>query len=298
MAARLPARTTPAEILTGAPLPAAPSPTALLLGGRPDAIWLVICVALLAAYLAGVGALRRRGAAWPVGRSVAWIVGVVALGWLTSGGPAAYQEVLMSAHLAQHAALLLPVPLLLAAGAPRRLLEGVGDVRAATLRAGVLAASRSSFVRALARPVPATALAVAACTGLYGTGLLGWSLTDPLGAECAVAIPLVAGGLLVSALTAARRTAAAVTAVVLLVIETAAAAALALGSGLLLSAWFGAMGWGTDALVDQRTGVVLAWALLVVPTVVLLVAGLRRPGSATARTRDPVVTRPQEEVPA
>lgn len=294
------ARTTPAEILTGSALPAPMSPARLVLDLRPDAVWLVVGTALLVAYLAGVLALRRRGGTWSTGRLASWVVGLVLLGWLTSGGPAVYQEVLLSAHLAQHAALLLPVPLLLAGGAPLQLLRRVGPASdgVGSIRAGLLAVTRAPLVRSVTRPVPAAVIAVVVVAAVYGTGVLSWSLTDPVGAEAVVTLCLVAGGLVVaSALTGETSRKVAVTvAVVLLVVEAVGAAVLALGPGLLLASWYGAMGWGTDALVDQRAGAAAAWVILLVPTLVLLLAAARKAPGDAARPRP--VTPIQEEVPA
>jgi putative copper resistance protein D len=149
----------------------------------------------------------------------------------------------------------------------------------------------------MARPLPATAVAAVVLAGLYGTGLLGWSVTDPVGTEVALAVCLGAGCLLVRAVLSAPRRSGVITAASLLVLEAAGAAAVALGPGLLLAGWFGAMGWGTDALVDQRLGAAAAGVLLVVPTAVLLIAAAR--SSAGATPAEPsTVNRTLEEVPA
>ncbi len=294
------ARTTPAEILTGSALPAPMTPARLALDLRPDAVWLVVGAALLVAYVAGVVVLRRRGGTWSTGRVASWVAGLVLLGWLTSGGPAVYQEVLLSARLAQHAALLLPVPLLLAGGAPLQLLRrvGPGSDGVGSIRAGLLAVARAPLVVAITRPVPAAVIAVVGVAAVDGTGLLRWSLTDPVGAEAVVALCLVAGGLVVASTVSgdASRRVAVTAAVVLLVVEAAGAAVLALDSGLLLASWYGAMGWGTDALADQRAGASVAGAILLVPTVVLLLAAARKAPGDAARPRP--VAPIQEEVPA
>lgn len=266
------ARTTPAEILTGAPLPPPVSAARLLTGWQPDAVWLVVCGILLAVY--GWRAARI-GPRWPLPRTLSWAAGVGLLAWLTSGGPAVYQQVLVSVFLAQHAALVLLVPLLLAGGRPLLLLlRGGSDARdpAAT------GAPPPPPVRVLTRPVPAATLAVIAVAALVGTGLLRWSVTGVVGTEWGLLQCLLAGALLVGAFSARspRRRTVVTTAVALLVVESAAALAGVLGSGLLLADWYGAMGWGTDALQDQRAGAALAWPLLAVPTLVLLVAALRR----------------------
>jgi putative copper resistance protein D len=43
------------------------------------------------------------------------------------------------------------------------------------------------------------------------------------------------------------------------------------GTGLLLADWYGAMGWGTDALADQQVGGGIAWSIGEIPTVALAI---------------------------
>jgi putative copper resistance protein D len=43
------------------------------------------------------------------------------------------------------------------------------------------------------------------------------------------------------------------------------------GTGLLLADWYGAMGWGTDALADQQLGGGIAWSVGEIPTVALAI---------------------------
>ena len=184
----VPDRTTPAQILTGAPLPPVPALSALLSTWQADPLWLTVCGALLAAY--GLAALRAT--AWPVLRSASWVLGVLLLAWLTSGGLAVYQEVLLEAHLLQHIGLLLVVPVLLAGGAPLRL---------AGRSPGALVVTGSAVLRAVARPVVAAGLAVVAVLALYGTAVLRWSVSDVVGGEVSTAACLAVGALLVRALT-------------------------------------------------------------------------------------------------
>jgi hypothetical protein len=259
-AAEAPARTTPAQILTGSSLPPAPSLMTVLAAWRPDPLWLVVVVGLL-----GVGAALRRRSTWSAARTVSWVLGALLVAWLTSGAPAVYAGTLLPALLVQSAGLLLPVPLLLAGGRPRKLLG-----------AGVPA-----------RPVLAAATAVAVPLVLLGTDALRWTVTDPLGREAGPALVLGAGGLLVAALagTTVRRSTAVGVLVALLVVETGVAAAVAFGPALLLADWYGAMGWGTDALATQRSAALPLWLLLVVPTVLLLLRATRAQPGAVRETK-------------
>lgn len=79
---------------------------------------LVVTVWAAGLYILGVATLRRRGDTWPVGRSLAWGIGLLAFYLATSSGLAAYDTVLVSVHMVQHMVLSMIVPLALALGAP------------------------------------------------------------------------------------------------------------------------------------------------------------------------------------
>lgn len=263
------ARTTPAEILTGAPLPPPATPAALLAGWQPDAFWLAVCVGLLAAY--GV-AVRRAAVAWSPWRTTSWTAGVLLLAWLTSGGPAVYQEVLFGVHLARLLAVLLLVPVLLAGGAPLRLASAAG-----------------ARVRVPAgRPVLALAVAAAVVLLLLSGSVLRWTLTDPVGTEAALVVTLVTGVWLVRSVGAVRRTRVVAAVLALLVLEVLGALLIGTGSSLVLADWFGALGWGVDAAAAQRASALVVLPTAVLPTAVLLVRALRLP--ATEPTTASTVT--------
>lgn len=79
---------------------------------------LIVTVWATGLYVVGVLTLRRRGDSWPVGRSIAWGIGMLAFYLATSSGLAVYDTVLISAHMVQHMVLSMVVPLSLALGAP------------------------------------------------------------------------------------------------------------------------------------------------------------------------------------
>ena len=109
---------TPAESLTGYPLPPEPDLGRWLTTWQPDLLWLILCGLGLVLYLAGVRRLVVRGDRWPVGRTICWVLGLLVVFWVTCGGPAAYGHVLFSAHMVMHMMLAMVVPLLLVLGAP------------------------------------------------------------------------------------------------------------------------------------------------------------------------------------
>ncbi|MCD4534674.1 cytochrome c oxidase assembly protein [Nocardioides sp. cx-169] len=79
---------------------------------------LVLTVWAVGLYALGVRELRRRGDRWPVGRTIAFGVGIGCFYVATSSGLAAYDTTLLSLHMVQHMVLSMLVPLALAMSAP------------------------------------------------------------------------------------------------------------------------------------------------------------------------------------
>jgi cytochrome c oxidase assembly factor CtaG len=69
-------------------------------------------------YVVGVLVLRDRGDRWPVGRSLAFGLGIAAFVLATQSGLATYDTTLLSVHMVQHMILSMVVPLALALSAP------------------------------------------------------------------------------------------------------------------------------------------------------------------------------------
>ncbi len=136
---------------------------------------LVVTVWSTGLYALGVRALLKRGDRWPVGRSIAWGVGMVAFYLATSSGIAAYDTVLLSVHMAQHMVLSMVVPLSLALGAPVTL-------ALRTLpkppRRWLLAVLHSRVAKVLSFPPLAFLLYVVSPWALYFTGWYDASLSN------------------------------------------------------------------------------------------------------------------------
>ena len=108
----------PAEILTGYPLPPELEFSRWFTEWRMDWLWVAFAFLAGAAYLAGIMKLRKRGDKWSVLRSISWFAGLLALVYITSGGTAVYGAVMFSAHMVEHMALMVIAPLFLALGSP------------------------------------------------------------------------------------------------------------------------------------------------------------------------------------
>ncbi|UUW87534.1 cytochrome c oxidase assembly protein [Pimelobacter simplex] len=124
-------------------------------------------------YLVGVAALHRRGDAWPAGRTIAWLTGMLAFYVATSSGLAAYDTVLVSVHMVQHMVLSMIVPLSLALGAPVTLAL---RTLPRTPRGWLLAVLHSRVARVLGFPPLAFALYVLSPWALYFSGWYDASL--------------------------------------------------------------------------------------------------------------------------
>ncbi|MEK8227149.1 cytochrome c oxidase assembly protein [Oerskovia sp. M15] len=109
---------TPAELVTGHPLPPEPDLARWFTEWRWDLLPAFACVAAFVVYLRWVRRLAKRGDRWPVGRTVSWCLGIAILFWVTNGGPAMYGHVLFSAHMVQHMILAMVVPIFLVLAAP------------------------------------------------------------------------------------------------------------------------------------------------------------------------------------
>lgn len=124
-------------------------------------------------YALGVAAMRRRGDRWPIGRSIAWGIGMAAFYFATSSGLAAYDTVLLSVHMVQHMVLSMVVPLALALGAPVTLALRTLPRRP---RGWLLALLHSRLAKMLGFPPLAFALYVLSPWALYFTGWYDASL--------------------------------------------------------------------------------------------------------------------------
>lgn len=126
---------------------------------------------LVAAALYGYGVhrLRQRGDHWPVGRTVAFVVGGLgSIAAVTVTGIEAYDDTLLSVHMVQHMVLSMVGPIFLAIGAPVTLALRVLTGKP---RKTLLAVVHSRYVRVLTYPLVAFGIFVANPFVLYFTDL-------------------------------------------------------------------------------------------------------------------------------
>ena len=106
------------EQLTGYPEPPELNWFAAFSTLTADALTLVVGLAAIFLYLAGVRRLTKRGDNWSQLRTLSWLSGVAVGIFVTNTEISRYALVAMSAHMTQHMALGMLVPILLVLGAP------------------------------------------------------------------------------------------------------------------------------------------------------------------------------------
>ena len=133
-----------------------------------DPVLSVLTVWVAGLYLVGVWVLRSRGDAWPLTRTVTFVLlGMGSFYVATSSGVAAYDTVLLSVHMVQHMVLSMLVPLCLALGAPVTLMLRTLPRRP---RGWLLVLLHSRVARVLSFPPLTFLLFVISPWALYFTG--------------------------------------------------------------------------------------------------------------------------------
>ncbi|ANH90420.1 hypothetical protein A8713_04050 [Streptomyces sp. SAT1] len=139
-----------------------------------DPFFLVACLLGLALYGWGVVRLRRRGDSWPVGRTVAYVVGVLTVALMMCTKLNDYGMVMFSVHMVQHMVISMLSPILILLGAPitlaLRALPVAGRGRKGP-RELLLALLHSRYVRIITHPAFTIPLFVASLYALYFTPL-------------------------------------------------------------------------------------------------------------------------------
>ena len=272
---------TPAVIRTGAPLPPPVTFERLLTSWNFDILWVLICVFAVFFYFAAVWRLRRRGDSWPWHRTGLWLLGIALLFYVTNGGVNVYEKFLFSQHMLAHMALGMLIPVLLVPAAPITLALRAINKRADGSRGArewILLIVHSRFFGILSNPVVAAGIFAGSLWVFYYSGVFRWATVDHVGHEWMIVHFLGAGYLFVSALIGVDPSPYRAPYPMRLIVLLATMAfhaffglALMSGSGLLLADWYGAMGWGTSAILDQQTGGGIAWSVGEIPTAALAV---------------------------
>lgn len=274
---------TPAQLLTGEPLPPELTMETFFTQWKLDILWALIALWAIGAYLVAVRRLKARGDSWPIARTISWVSGMLLLIFVTSGSLNVYQEYLFSVHMVAHMFLTMAIPVLLVPGAPVTLLTRAVQKRADSskgVREWVLWAVHTKYAEFVSHPLIAAANFAASLVVFYFTPLFEWATREHIGHQWMIVHFLITGYLFVQSLIGIDPGPSRlgypfriVTLIGVMAFHAFFGLALMGGTGLLLPDWFGAMGrtWGLPPLEDQQSGGAIAWGIGEIPTIILTI---------------------------
>ncbi|NGO11763.1 cytochrome c oxidase assembly protein [Streptomyces sp. HC44] len=150
-----------------------------------DPFFLVACLVGLALYGWGVVRLLRRGDKWPVGRIVAFVVGVLSVLLMMCTGLNDYGMVMFSVHMVQHMVISMLSPILILLGAPITLALRALPVASRRGHKGprelLLALLHSRFMQLISHPAFTIPLFIASLYALYFTPLFDFLMDSKTG---------------------------------------------------------------------------------------------------------------------
>lgn len=279
---RLPSRS---EAEVGYNFDGPPTTARVLFDWRFDLIFGTAAIVFAAVYVAAVVRLRRRGDRWPAGRTLAWLLGYLALLFMTSSGVGRYMPAMFSMHMVAHMGLSMLVPILLVLGAPvslaLRALPAAGGDHPPGMREWLLAALHSRFSRFLTNPVVVTVLFVAGFYGLYFSSLFDTAVSSHAGHLAMNVHFLLSGYLFYWIVIGVDPTPRPIPPLAKVGVVFASLplhaffGVVLMGSQRVLGADYYrslGLGWHTDLMGDQRLGGAIAWATGEGPLVIVMLA--------------------------
>jgi cytochrome c oxidase assembly factor CtaG len=165
---------------------------ALLTAWQLDAIALAVLVLVAAWYLTGVALVpvRHPGTTWPISRTVLFLAGLAVCAFATNGSIAVYDQVLFTAHMTGHLALVMLAPALLVAGRPLTLtLAASSDPH----RERIERIARGRVVSLLTAPPVALASYTVVIVGSHLTGLMDTIMRNTWAGQVEHVVYVVAG---------------------------------------------------------------------------------------------------------
>jgi cytochrome c oxidase assembly factor CtaG/putative copper export protein len=251
----------------------------------PDALMIGVLITAVALYIRGVIILTRRGDKWPVGRTVAFALGISAIDYATSGGLGVYAKFSFEYHMIAHMLLGMVAPIGIVLGAPitlalRTLPQGRTSQERG-VRGTLIGLLHSKPAAVFTNPVSALALFDGSLFVLYMTPLFGNLMQSHLGHLVMSVHFLLAGILFFHVIIGIDPNPRKVPHIVRIVILFAAmsihaffAVALISTSTLLDQGYFASLQtpWNLDLLADQHAGGSVAWAMGEIPILLALVA--------------------------
>ncbi|WP_017241402.1 cytochrome c oxidase assembly protein [Streptomyces sp. SS] len=150
----------------------------------PDLFFLIGCLTALGLYGWGVARLRRRGDAWPVSRTVFFVVGVLTVALVMCTKLNDYGMVMFSVHMVQHMVISMLSPILLLLGAPVTLalralpVAGRGSLGPRELLLKLL---HSRYMKVITHPAFTISMFIASLYALYFSPLFDFLMGSKAG---------------------------------------------------------------------------------------------------------------------
>ncbi len=273
------------EVKIGYDFAGPPTVARVLFDWRFDLIFGTAALVFAALYLGGMLRLRRRGDGWPVGRTVAWLLGCLALLLATSSGLGRYMPAMFSMHMIVHMLLSMLVPVLLVLGAPvtlaLRALPTAGRDQPPGMREWLLAALHSRVSRFFTNPIVAAVLFVTGFYGLYFSGIFNTVVGSHFGHVAMNVHFLVSGYLFFWVVIGVDPTPRPISPLAKVAVVFASLPLHAIFGVLLMGmrdvlgeAFYGSLqlSWHTDLFGDQRLGGGITWAAGEVPLLIVTIA--------------------------
>jgi len=275
----------PALSIVGIPTPPAPTLSRVLFSYEPNALMIGVLTLMVALYIKGVVVLTKRGDKWPVGRTIAFALGITATDFATSGGLGLYAQFSFSYHMMAHMVLGMIAPIGLVLGAPMtlalRTLPQGRDSDERGIRGSLLAALHSRIGVIYTNPIVALAIFDGSLFALYFTDLFSILMQSHVGHLFMSLHFLAAGFLFFFIIIGVDPNPRRVHHLVQIVILFAAMSIHAFFSVALMSTTTLIDGgfyatlqtpWLGDPLVDQKLGGSIGWAMGEIPILIALVA--------------------------
>jgi putative copper resistance protein D len=275
----------PALSIVGIATPPPPTLSRVLFSYEPNALMIGILTLMVALYVKGVIVLTKRGDKWPVGRTIAFALGITATDFATSGGLGLYAQFSFSYHMMAHMVLGMIAPIGLVLGAPmtlalRTLPQGrTSDERG--VRGSLLAAIHSKIGVIYTNPIVALTIFDGSLFALYFTDLFSILMQSHIGHLFMSLHFLAAGFLFFFIIIGVDPNPRRVHHLVQIVILFAAMSIHAFFSVALMSTttlidkgFYASLQtpWLGDALADQKLGGSIGWAMGEIPILIALVA--------------------------
>ena len=271
--------------ITGISMPEAPNLWRIISAYVPDATVIGVLLLMTALYVKGVLILSKRGDKWPVGRTVAFALGIAGVDFATSGGLGVYAHFAFSYHMVAHMVLGMIAPIGFVLSAPitlalRTLPQGRTDTERG-LRGTLITLIHSRYMTLMTNPIMALAIFDGSLFALYLTPLFGSLMKSHSGHLFMDLHFLLAGYLFFYVIIGIDPNPRKIPHIVRIIILFAAMSIHAFFSITLLSTstlidggYFTSLHtpWVTNLLTDQHTGGALGWAMGEIPILIALIA--------------------------